>query len=244
MININLQDPQVADEVQPTVNYPRAPRNSRAADWNPSNPPSRDETFFQAALRGEYQLSEKVTLTSVSSTARYRQNNLIENDGLSLDNNSELQNGSVDSFSQELRLGGLFAEDRANWVAGLAYSKDRTKEFNTGALPDSSPAHLPPDNFANIYTLAKPTVENKAAFFNLEYKLTDVLGVHGGARYTETDSKYTGCLSGDENFTALFRPFNPNLQAGDCITVNNFVPEIGRAVQQECRDRSRMPSSA
>eukprot|EP00456_Euglypha_rotunda_P016004 TRINITY_DN15212_c0_g2_i2.p1 TRINITY_DN15212_c0_g2~~TRINITY_DN15212_c0_g2_i2.p1 ORF type:complete len:106 (+),score=19.90 TRINITY_DN15212_c0_g2_i2:102-419(+) len=28
------------------------------------------------------------------------------------------------------------------------------------------------------------------------------------------------------------------------ITPPNMLPEIGRAVQQECRDRSRMPSSA
>eukprot|EP00456_Euglypha_rotunda_P063699 TRINITY_DN5396_c0_g1_i6.p2 TRINITY_DN5396_c0_g1~~TRINITY_DN5396_c0_g1_i6.p2 ORF type:complete len:106 (-),score=10.60 TRINITY_DN5396_c0_g1_i6:10-327(-) len=26
--------------------------------------------------------------------------------------------------------------------------------------------------------------------------------------------------------------------------VHHYIPEIGRAVQQECRDRSRMPSSA
>eukprot|EP00456_Euglypha_rotunda_P033905 TRINITY_DN26157_c0_g1_i4.p1 TRINITY_DN26157_c0_g1~~TRINITY_DN26157_c0_g1_i4.p1 ORF type:complete len:113 (-),score=16.05 TRINITY_DN26157_c0_g1_i4:10-348(-) len=33
---------------------------------------------------------------------------------------------------------------------------------------------------------------------------------------------------------------------GDPITINGniYVAEIGRAVQQECRDRSRMPSSA
>eukprot|EP00456_Euglypha_rotunda_P008978 TRINITY_DN11890_c0_g1_i3.p1 TRINITY_DN11890_c0_g1~~TRINITY_DN11890_c0_g1_i3.p1 ORF type:complete len:178 (+),score=16.54 TRINITY_DN11890_c0_g1_i3:21-554(+) len=43
---------------------------------------------------------------------------------------------------------------------------------------------------------------------------------------------------------------NPMLVAGDPLalglseTTNEAVAEIGRAVQQECRDRSRMPSSA
>ncbi|MDB5970307.1 MAG: TonB dependent receptor [Hydrocarboniphaga sp.] len=223
-ININLQNPEVADEVQPIVNYPLAPRNARAADWNPDSPPNRDEAFFQTALRGEYTINEKTTLTSVSSFSKYSQDNLIENDGLALDSNAERMQGNVKSFAQELRLGGLFADDRANWVVGAAYSKDRTEENNTGILPDSSPAHLPENNFSDIYIHAQPTVENKAVFGNLEYKLLDTLSVHGGARYTKTDSRYTGCLAGDENFTALFRPFNPDLQAGDCITVNNFVP--------------------
>eukprot|EP00456_Euglypha_rotunda_P038666 TRINITY_DN2972_c0_g1_i12.p2 TRINITY_DN2972_c0_g1~~TRINITY_DN2972_c0_g1_i12.p2 ORF type:complete len:103 (+),score=34.13 TRINITY_DN2972_c0_g1_i12:445-753(+) len=42
-------------------------------------------------------------------------------------------------------------------------------------------------------------------------------------------------LSSDYSFAKFKAAFNSGL---------GFVPEIGRAVQQECRDRSRMPSSA
>eukprot|EP00456_Euglypha_rotunda_P058126 TRINITY_DN4824_c0_g1_i16.p1 TRINITY_DN4824_c0_g1~~TRINITY_DN4824_c0_g1_i16.p1 ORF type:complete len:236 (-),score=33.56 TRINITY_DN4824_c0_g1_i16:23-730(-) len=40
--------------------------------------------------------------------------------------------------------------------------------------------------------------------------------------------------------TGRVAPFLP----GQYLTLKTFIPEIGRAVQQECRDRSRMPSSA
>jgi iron complex outermembrane receptor protein len=223
LIGINLQVPSAADQVPDEVNYPLAPHNARAADWDADNPPSRDEKFFQTALRGEYSLSEKTTITSVSSFSKYSQDNLIENDGINLESNSERQLGHVESFAQELRIGGLLVDDRLNWVLGATYSRDKTDENITGILGDSSNGQF--GDFSNIYIRAQPTVKNKAVFGNLEYKLIDTLSVHGGARYTKTDSQYTGCLAGDSGFTALFQPFDPNLQAGDCITIGeDFTP--------------------
>src|SRR4028119_2537349 len=50
-------------------------------------------------------------------------------------------------------------------------------------------------------------------------------------------------------YTTLFRSFtlrrmNPSSSARDCAFVRYNTAQIGRAVQQECRDRHRMPSSA
>eukprot|EP00456_Euglypha_rotunda_P049368 TRINITY_DN39605_c0_g1_i2.p1 TRINITY_DN39605_c0_g1~~TRINITY_DN39605_c0_g1_i2.p1 ORF type:complete len:120 (+),score=4.50 TRINITY_DN39605_c0_g1_i2:39-398(+) len=49
------------------------------------------------------------------------------------------------------------------------------------------------------------------------------------------------CLSADSETNGLFCGSSIFIEAYDDTT---YYHEIGRAVQQECRDRSRMPSSA
>ena len=230
---VNLQVPAAAEYVPETLAYPLAPReSSRAADWSPDSPPSLDETFFQTSLRVDYVLSDSIDLTSISSIQRYRQDNLVENDGMSLDNNAERQRGTVDSLVQELRLAGVASDDRLHWLAGLTYSKDETKENNIGILPDSSPGHQPElggaPSFSTIGTVAEPTVNAKAVFGNLEYQLFDELSIHGGARYTETKMDFDACLYVvDPNFAASFAPFGFDLQPGDCVTFgSDFMPGL------------------
>eukprot|EP00456_Euglypha_rotunda_P061416 TRINITY_DN51390_c0_g1_i1.p2 TRINITY_DN51390_c0_g1~~TRINITY_DN51390_c0_g1_i1.p2 ORF type:complete len:139 (+),score=23.22 TRINITY_DN51390_c0_g1_i1:57-419(+) len=64
------------------------------------------------------------------------------------------------------------------------------------------------------------------------------------ARGYDGQGRVAGPLPGDERHAAAFQPA---LFRGGCFFGSadaGLVGEIGRAVQQECRDRSRMPSSA
>jgi outer membrane receptor protein involved in Fe transport len=66
---------------------PVAPPNARAADWTPNSgfgAHDRDDYFVQGAIRADYELSDELTLTSISSLERYKGNSNNEFDGTPL----------------------------------------------------------------------------------------------------------------------------------------------------------------
>jgi hypothetical protein len=50
------------------ANYPLAPLNDRAADWNPDERYRRNNSFVQANLRGDYDLPGGFTIAGRSTT--------------------------------------------------------------------------------------------------------------------------------------------------------------------------------
>src|SRR6266403_1174006 len=54
--------------------YPNAPANAQAADWSLTNQPKADNPMGQAALCGDYDVTDDVTLTSISSYVHYYEN--------------------------------------------------------------------------------------------------------------------------------------------------------------------------
>lgn len=239
---ITLLNPPFAGFVPNLVNHPLAPARSQAADWFPGIEHVNDQRFHQGALRMQYDLADHFTLTSLTSYQDYSQDDVIGNDGVSVDGNSERQVGTAKSFSQELRAGGDVLEEKLNWLFGLTYAKDEIEESITGRLPYTTPAFaftplgLAP--FSEIYFTSNPTVTTKAVFANLEFAVRDNLSVHGGMRYTDSDTDFTGCLAGDANFTAGLM-FIQNLvkqgvgvapvQPGECLTFDqNFNPGLQR----------------
>jgi len=54
---------QISGVVPQFVNYPAAPHNDRAADWDPNKPLRADDDFYLGSVRVEYDLSHQVTLT-------------------------------------------------------------------------------------------------------------------------------------------------------------------------------------
>ncbi len=64
--------------------YPVAPEDNRAADWGTSFPLKKDNWQAQAALRGEIDLSNDITLTSISAYTRFKEAYGQESDGTTL----------------------------------------------------------------------------------------------------------------------------------------------------------------
>ncbi|MCK9505994.1 MAG: TonB-dependent receptor [Porticoccaceae bacterium] len=239
LIAVNIQNPPLAVFVPELVNAPLAPRGARAADWFPGLPHENDQTFYQAALRVDYSVSDSLTLTSVSSYQDYEQDDWIGNDGIAQDGNSQRQRGTVESFSQEFRASGNALENKMDWLLGVTYSEDKTEENALGRLPYTTPAYaftaFGLDPFAEINTFAKPSVTTKAIFGNVEYDFLDNLSFHAGARYTESEIDYVGCLSGDPEFTAGLNFIQTVVKGaaavpvapGDCLTFDStFTPGL------------------
>lgn len=218
------------------LSYPFAPNNARAADWSTGTlRPRADRKFFQAALRSDIDLSDNLTLTSLTSYDDYKQEQVTDGDGMNLIVfDLERNDGYIHSFNQELRL----ANDQSGtfrWILGANYEKSTTFENQVLRYIDST--NFNPNNlFINASGVTnKQKIENYAFFGNAEFKLTEELTLKGAARYTKSrnNANICGYAAGDGNVADLFNllgsllgsvPFTP-IGNTDCYSLNeNNVP--------------------
>jgi outer membrane receptor protein involved in Fe transport len=172
-----------------------APGNARAADWDMGRNLKRDDSLWQLSLRGDLELGSGITLTSLTSYTRFRQDYGLDRDGTTLQNAGVESRGNVKTFTQELRLSG--ESDRLNWTLGGNYAKNKIRSSDNFLVNDSTnTAILPGFGVDNGDTTITENIRDLAAFGNVEYKLTDQLTVLAGARYTDTKNDYTACMRG------------------------------------------------
>lgn len=220
------------------IDAPVSPRNPRAADWTP-NVPRRDNSMWQASLRGDFDVTDDITLTSISSYVRYRQDQADEGDGLPILNLDLVKNdGWIKSFSQEVRLANS-GTGRLKWVVGANYEKsnvDQTVESNS---PDSTATATFFQNFGYTlrtgYYINEQDMRNYAFFGNVEVTPIDLVTVKAGVRYTNSRATNYSCmtdLTGLPNdlggvFMDIIQggrlgPYIP----GSCLTVNDLGTAI------------------
>ncbi|MBZ6377868.1 hypothetical protein B5C34_02705 [Pacificimonas flava] len=208
--------------------YPRAPENPRAADrsicinespfnepFNTIPPPygydplrpttadnctslARDNSFYQGALRLEYDASDAISLISLTAFERFERDQPVEGDGIIYQDYESQQRGYIETFYQEVRATGTFGLD-GNWIVGLNYEHDKTYDNflqsygNSGAVPTLG-ILLGPTNPQN-----RQETDTYAVFGNINLPLTDTISAYGGLRYTKVNKDYQGCAhdSGD-----------------------------------------------
>jgi len=209
------------------VAYPNAPANAQAADWSLDNEPKADNPMGQVSLRGDYDVTNDVTLTSISSFIRYYQNERIEYGGTYTDANEFAPlRGQINSFTQELRLANA-GTNALRWLAGANYDHsdvyDSLFEDYSGSTTADSYGTLGNPAYSN------QKMRNYAGFANVDYDLTSQFTVKTDARYTESDRAAESCnLAGNKGVGPLFdyltNAFNPNytlnqppIQPTDCI---------------------------
>jgi outer membrane receptor protein involved in Fe transport len=204
-------------------NYPLSPRTSRAADWTPGVDYRQNNRFYQVALRGDYNISDNVTLTSISSYSRLRDYMPTDVDGTSTFTQQITVSGLLDSISQELRLSGD-AGSRIKWMVGGNFSKDQALENQLSQFQTTT-SLTPNGVFDAVYIINHQYITTKAAFGSLDYKITDKLTAQGSVRYTKQDRSFHGCAADDGDGTAihaLYELLNPGktLAPGSCITMD------------------------
>lgn len=244
------------------ANYRQAPQNARAADWgygiyrngfsdfNASTDysqfdystrgqfgrrPRRDDRFYQISLRADIDLSDVLTLTSITAYSDYKTDSVQDFDGTvfaSVDTNTS---GSIRDFSQELRLSATF--DRATIIVGGNYNKASTFDrlfYNFSQGPSSDPLFTIPNSPQGQLTFnySDQDIEAFALFGNIEFLLTDSLTLIGGARYTKTDRDFQGCTNDFQGGTAIWwnALFGTNVQPGGCITLDATLRPFNPAV--------------
>jgi iron complex outermembrane recepter protein len=238
------------------ANYPQAPQDARAADWgygiynnfgsfNASTDysqlnyttrgqlgrrPQRDDRFYQLSLRADLDLSDVLTLTSITAYSDYKTDSVQDFDGTpfaSVDTNTT---GYIHDFNTELRLAATL--DRANIIVGGNYNKAQTFDrlfYNFSQGPSADPLWPIPGAPRGQLTFnySDQDIESYAVFANVEFKLNDNLTLLGGARYTKTNRDFEGCTNDFAGGTALW--WNAifvvtNVQPGECLTFYPAAP--------------------
>ncbi|RYY28741.1 MAG: TonB-dependent receptor [Sphingomonadales bacterium] len=177
------------------LTYPIADRG-READWNARFPLKKDNSLYQLALRADADLTDDITLTSISAYSKYKQDQGLDADGTDLTIVGLHVTGDLESYNQELRLAGTLGS-AGQWVVGGNYEKSNAFENNLNDVGLSTTSRtfralgLPDINLVSFEGWSR--FESYAIFGNLDYDLGDLVTVHLGGRYTDTDLDFEGC---------------------------------------------------
>lgn len=199
-----------------------APDKARIADWDPGVSFRRDDYFYQLSARADIDLSDAVTLTSISAYSRFRQRQPLDTDGVDENNLRLTVNADIKSFSQELRLAG--ETGRLLWMIGGNYGRDSTDDRQFGKFFASN-SGVGPFRYSEFINVNGQKIRTKAVFGSLDYDLTDTLTAQVSARYNRQTNRFRGCLydSGNGELAAAIS-FLSNVQRGFTDPIVNIAP--------------------
>ena len=218
-------------------------RQPRAAAGLLRPPLMVDSQFYSITGRLGYALSDALLVQSLTTYQKLDQRDVADAAGLATESAVLDSNAIIQTFSQELRLIG--DGERLNWSVGAYYAKDKIDEDDVGYTFENASivrlraiARSRPQTrytvaeinagFGNYRNTALLDTEVKAAFANAEYKVSDLLKLTLGGRYTRDRTEFAGCtrdLNGEaapviNTVYPLFGIPNPNLQPRQCFTLN------------------------
>lgn len=227
--------PQIPVFVPGVTDAPFTPEKPRAADWTPGLP-FGDSSLWQASGRIDFDVTDDITLTTLSAYTDYKHHQASDQDGLPVSGTDvDDDSGRIKSFFQEVRLangggGGI------RWIVGANYERSRTRQSISAIFPDASPAiafggFFPTFNI-NVYT-DKERIRNYAGFGNVEVDLGQFT-LKGGLRYTKSERSADICNvdptpAGVGQAVALFLlggangPYIP----GTCYSANDLGTTLG-----------------
>ncbi len=191
--------------IQALVQQPTSPTNAQQADWAPGTDPSNGEYFYQDAVRVDYEPSDKVKLTSLSSYEAFDERNTVDQGGVGFPYSEGTINGEAFSLFQELRASGHLFRNRGSWIFGANYQDDGNHEqdyfspifvspvYNTGGSL-FSPVQDAPFQFG-----ARNNVDSHtgSVFVHADYPVLSTVTLNGGIRFTESDQNMVGCSFGN-----------------------------------------------
>lgn len=195
--------------------------SSRLADWDPGKDYRRDNWFYQIALRGDYNLTDEIVLTSITAYAQFKQDMLLDTDGTPYVSSFVEPNARVTNFSQELRIAG--GGQRLRWIIGGNYAYDRSSEVGRfSARNVTGNVFAIAGGYSGVALPILQIARNYAGFVSADYKLTDTLTLQGAVRYTQHDRKFEGCGQdpGDGSLARVISvAYGVSAGPGDCTTL-------------------------
>ena len=186
--------------------YPFPDANPRSADWTSATAPQSSRTFYQAALRTDLKLTDAITVTSLTSYIDFKQSQIVDSDGSSLNvADIAVNNGTIRSFNQELRVANTNGS-ALHWIVGGNYENSKTFEIQDNTYADDSNSNPGFFNITRGATIETQKIVNYAVFGNTEYKVTPEFTLKAGLRYTQSKNNagICGFDDGDGLINTLF----------------------------------------
>ncbi len=209
LIQVN---PLVPPAVDPALLPLPLAGGARTADWTAALRPKRDDSQWQATARFDYELSDAVTLTSLTSYAHYKQNDRVDPDATPLQIADTVDRGSIKALFQEVRLSGEFGEG-SRWIIGGNYEDNEVDEIQTLTSTSGSGFRAfnvffgaPIPDAIDISSTQK--FRNLAAFANVDFAFNDKFKAHAGLRYTDSRVGFVGCTGNSANGALAAYPRN------------------------------------
>ncbi|WP_084238349.1 TonB-dependent receptor [Sphingomonas asaccharolytica] len=199
-----------------------APDKSRIADWDPGVSLRRNDHFYQFSLRGDIDLSDSITLTSISAYSHLKQWAPVDTDGVPETNLRLTIDARIKSFSQELRIAS--AKGPLRWMIGGNYSNDTTDDREIGNILASN-SGFGPLRYSEFAIGNAQKIESKAGFGSIDYEFVHGLTLQLSGRYNDQTNRFRGCLydSGNGDISTVFS-FVSNLLRGFAAPVVALQP--------------------
>ncbi len=245
--------PRSAPYVEALAQSP-IPRSLREADWDGDKEFERNNKFYMFSLRGDWQVTDEIAVTSITAYSHMTTHQPIDVDGSAVSNFAFLrQDGLLKSFSEELRISGDMGALR--WMIGGNYQRQTANEFqlldNTGSqgaldLTPFAPV-LGADRGKIWFWDLSSYINNqrpisKSVFASVDYLVTDQVTVRASARYNDERRRFNGCLAdGGASETEEFDPIRDAFAALSealtgipapigpfgCLTLNDMTLQPG-----------------
>ena len=160
-------------------------------------PARKNNTYYNANLRMDYDLGHDITLTSLTEFQKFNRTAAIDGAGMNIQDYQSYQRGKIESAYQEIRLSGKWWNGKGNWIVGANYENDNTW-----------------DSFLQTYNAssASPTV-----FVNPNYTGYQAFPVHYGdllpttspCGAAGTQGPFNGIFCGTANTALALGPTKP-----------------------------------
>lgn len=194
-------DPVFPAAVNPIVAaHPIAPfGDNRAADFDAGSDFARDNYFWQTSGRIGWDLSDSMTLTSITAYSEFQDKSFNEYDGTPVTVFDFTTEGRIKTFQQELRLSGDIP-DLAEWVVGGNFARSTVYAEQFYRTGQTSANRISGVQSAENFT--DQTLRSVAAFASVDWEIAEKLTLTTAARYTDFKVNFNGC-SGDTGDNTL-----------------------------------------
>ena len=189
------------------------PEFNFTARATPGLPNSSEMTHWGSSLRASWELSDNLTLRSISAYRNLSYTDYVDIDATFLELGDVLVDVDQDQVSQELQ--AIWEGDRWTTIGGLFYLRENVGSHQEAYADDLLGTFLGGGTFTRTVDDDLQTT-SMAAYVNATYQLTDRLSVSGGLRYTEEEKDYfrtTSTFSSNALFTA--NPARPPVNIND-----------------------------
>ena len=185
--------------------------------------PRKDNTYYNAALSMDKEVSSEVTLSSLTSYQHFARHQPVDMSGIPYQIYQSVLLGSVSFFYQELRLAGQFGS-AGHWLVGANYAKTRSLDTSLEAYgaasytptihhndgsPDAltdleagsptsadgvSTSHVRAFGFESDRPFNAQNISSYGVFLNGDYPIIDHLTFEGGVRFNRDNNSSDICM--------------------------------------------------